>query len=59
MTVEENLQMGAFISKNKEETAAAMQDVYEKFPRLRERRSDSWPVRFPEGSSRWWPSDGH
>ena len=38
MTVEENLQMGAFISKNEEETAAAMQDVYEKFPRLRERR---------------------
>lgn len=38
MTVEENLQMGAFISENKEETAAAMQDVYEKFPRLRERR---------------------
>ncbi len=38
MTVEENLQMGAFISKNKEETAAAMRDVYEKFPRLRERR---------------------
>ena len=38
MTVEENLQMGAFISKNKEETAATMQDVYEKFPRLRERR---------------------
>ena len=38
MTVEENLQMGAFISKNKEETAAAMQDVYEKFPRFRERR---------------------
>ena len=38
MTVEENLQMGAFISKNKEETATAMQDVYEKFPRLRERR---------------------
>lgn len=38
MTVEENLQMGAFISKKKEETAAAMQDVYEKFPRLRERR---------------------
>ena len=37
MTVEENLQMGAFISKNKEETAATMQDVYEKFPRLRER----------------------
>mgnify|MGYP004468040155 FL=1 len=38
MTVEENLQMGAFINKNKEETAATMQDVYEKFPRLKERR---------------------
>lgn len=38
MTVEENLQMGAYISKNKEKTAAAMKDVYEKFPRLRERR---------------------
>lgn len=38
MTVEENLQMGAYISKNKEKTADAMKDVYEKFPRLKERR---------------------
>ena len=38
MTVEENLQMGAYTSKKKEETAEAMKDVYEKFPRLRERR---------------------
>jgi len=38
MTVEENLQMGAYMSKNKAEAASAMQDVYEKFPRLRERR---------------------
>lgn len=58
MTVEENLQMGAFISKNKEETAAAMQDVYEKFPRLRERRRQLAGT-LSGGSSRWWPSDGH
>ena len=38
MTVEENLQMGAYTSKKKEETAESMKDVYEKFPRLRERR---------------------
>ncbi|MDO4296975.1 MAG: ABC transporter ATP-binding protein [Lachnospiraceae bacterium] len=38
MTVEENLQMGAYTSKNKDRAAAAMKDVYEKFPRLRERR---------------------
>lgn len=38
MTVEENLQMGAYSNKNKERAASAMKDVYEKFPRLRERR---------------------
>ena len=38
MTVEENLQMGAYISKNKEQTSSVMKDVYEKFPRLKERR---------------------
>lgn len=38
MTVEENLQMGAYICKNKDQTAEAMKDVYEKFPRLKERR---------------------
>ncbi len=38
MTVEENLQMGAYMSKSKAGTASAMRDVYEKFPRLRERR---------------------
>lgn len=38
MTVEENLQMGAYASKEKGGRAEVMADVYEKFPRLKERR---------------------
>lgn len=38
MSVEDNLMMGAYISKNKEEIQSSMKDVYEKFPRLKERR---------------------
>lgn len=38
MSVEDNLLMGAYISKNKELIAESMKDVYEKFPRLKERR---------------------
>lgn len=38
MSVEDNLMMGAYISKKKEEIRAAAKDVYEKFPRLHERR---------------------
>lgn len=39
MTVEENLEMGAFIfSKNKAGISSSIKDVYERFPRLRERR---------------------
>ena len=38
MSMEDNLQMGAYASKNKAEAAEAMQDVYKKFPRLKERR---------------------
>ena len=37
MTVEENLEMGAF-TRPKEEIASSMADVYERFPRLKERR---------------------
>ena len=37
MTVEENLQMGAFTRPNNE-IAPALQDVYRRFPRLQERR---------------------
>ncbi|MDO4321499.1 MAG: ABC transporter ATP-binding protein [Lachnospiraceae bacterium] len=38
MSVEDNLQMGAYTSKNKDEVNDAIKDVYEKFPRLKERR---------------------
>ncbi|PIQ77776.1 ABC transporter ATP-binding protein [Candidatus Peregrinibacteria bacterium CG11_big_fil_rev_8_21_14_0_20_46_8] len=38
MSVEENLEMGAYIRKNKEEIRENMEYVYEKFPRLYERR---------------------
>ncbi|MDD6615928.1 MAG: ABC transporter ATP-binding protein [Lachnospiraceae bacterium] len=38
MSVEDNLQMGAYISNNKDEIEESMKDVYEKFPRLKERR---------------------
>lgn len=38
MSVEDNLMMGAYISKNKDEIQAVARDVYEKFPRLHERR---------------------
>ena len=37
MTVEENLEMGAF-TRPKAEIAASIADVYERFPRLKERR---------------------
>ena len=37
MTVEENLEMGAF-TRPKGEIAASIADVYERFPRLKERR---------------------
>ncbi|MDO4960516.1 MAG: ABC transporter ATP-binding protein [Eubacteriales bacterium] len=37
MTVQENLEMGAFAGKNKEENAAMLKEVYERFPRLKER----------------------
>ena len=38
MSVEDNQMMGAYISKNKDEIQAVAKDVYEKFPRLHERR---------------------
>ncbi|MCC8138362.1 MAG: ABC transporter ATP-binding protein [Clostridiales bacterium] len=38
MTVEENLQMGAYSGKNKDVEEETMKDVFEKFPRLKERR---------------------
>ena len=38
MTVQENLEMGAFLHSNKEKINEQMQYVYKKFPRLKERR---------------------
>jgi len=37
MTVEENLEMGAYIHNNKEQIQADIKDVYQRFPRLKER----------------------
>lgn len=39
LTVEENLEMGAYIRKDKKEIKKDMDYVYEKFPRLHERRN--------------------
>ena len=38
MTVEENLEMGAFFRKDKGAARSDMEDVFQRFPRLRERR---------------------
>jgi len=38
MTVEENLEMGAYTRKNSVEIAEELEKVYERFPRLKERR---------------------
>ena len=39
LSVRENLQMGAYLQKNRSEIAAAMSRVFEMFPRLKERES--------------------
>ena len=39
MTVEENLRTGAFLRRDHEAVAKDLEDVYNRFPRLRERRS--------------------
>nr|VFJ93003.1 MAG: branched-chain amino acid transport system ATP-binding protein [Candidatus Kentron sp. H]VFJ93737.1 MAG: branched-chain amino acid transport system ATP-binding protein [Candidatus Kentron sp. H]VFK00561.1 MAG: branched-chain amino acid transport system ATP-binding protein [Candidatus Kentron sp. H] len=38
MSVQENLEMGAFLMKDRERRKAAVEDVFEQFPRLHERR---------------------
>ncbi|NMA83080.1 MAG: ABC transporter ATP-binding protein [Epulopiscium sp.] len=38
MTVLENLELGAYTRKNKEEIGKGIEDVFEKFPRLKERK---------------------
>ncbi|CCO07167.1 ABC transporter ATP-binding protein [Desulforamulus hydrothermalis] len=39
MPVYENLELGAFLNKNKSEVAESMEHVYNRFPRLRERKN--------------------
>ena len=39
VTVLENLEMGAFLSKNKEENKLNMKKIFERFPRLEERKN--------------------
>ena len=39
LTVRENLQMGAYLQKNRAEIAAGMKKVFEMFPRLKERET--------------------
>jgi branched-chain amino acid transport system ATP-binding protein len=39
LSVRENLQMGAYLQKNRSEIAAGMKRVYEMFPRLKERET--------------------
>ena len=39
LTVYENLLMGAFTRKNQEEIAASLENVYKRFPRLKERKN--------------------
>ena len=39
LSVRENLQMGAYLQKNRGETAASMERVFQMFPRLKERES--------------------
>ena len=41
LTVRENLQMGAYLQKNRAQIASDMQRVFEMFPRLKERESQS------------------
>lgn len=41
LSVQENLQIGAFTRKDKKEIAASYEEVYELFPRLKERRKQS------------------
>ena len=39
LTVMENLEMGAFLHKNKEENTALLKKVFQRFPRLEERKN--------------------
>ena len=53
MTVTENLELGAFLRKDKAEIAADMERVFDLFPRLKERLPER-RARCPVANSRCW-----
>ena len=53
MTVEENLQLGAYVVRDRAKTAAALERVYGYFPILKEQAPASCPERSRAGSCRW------
>ena len=55
-SVRENLQMGAYLKKNKREIAADMERAFKMFPRLKEREVTKSRARFPAANNRCWPS---
>ena len=48
LTVLENLEMGVFLRKNREENQANLKKVFSRFPRLEERRNQD------AATSIWW-----
>ena len=54
MTITENLQMGAYIRKDKAGILADIEKMFTIFPRLRERKT-SWPAPCRAANSKCWP----
>ena len=51
LTVMENLEMGAFLKKNREENQANLKKVFSRFPRLKNERTKMQPL-FQEGNNK-------
>ncbi len=58
LTVDENLFMGAYLRRNREEVTQDFRSVKELFPRLAERGRQR-AATLQVASSRWWLSGGH
>ena len=56
LSVYQNLKMGAYTRKDKEEIEQTLAMVYERFPRLKEKTRE--PEHSPVASSRCWQWDG-
>ena len=57
LTVDENLEVGAYVRKDRSAIRSDTDRWYEMFPRLAERRASS-PAASAAASSRCWPSPG-